>query len=108
MENKSSRFTHLGRRARAIAVGMAIAGISVGFTACGDDEQDEANQAVDDAQEQIESALDDVDTEELQQQAEEAQEQIESAVDDIDTEALQEQADKAQKEAQELQDQYGN
>ena len=101
MESKSSRFTHLGRRTRAIAVGMAIAGISVGFTACGDDEQDQANDAVDEAQEQLESALDDVDTEELQQQAEEAQEQIESAVDDIDTEALQQQG-------KELQEKYGN
>jgi hypothetical protein len=107
MESKSSRFTHLGRRTRAIAVGMAIAGISVGFTACGDDEQDEANQAVDDLQEQIESGLDDVDTEELQQQAEDAQEQIESAVDDIDTEALQQQAEEAEQQAKELQEQYG-
>jgi len=59
-------------------------------------------------QENIDYALDEVDTEELQQQAEEAQEQIESAVDEIDTEALQEQADKAEKEAKELQEQYGN
>jgi predicted nucleic acid-binding Zn-ribbon protein len=102
-----SRFKHLGRRARAIAIGMAIAGISVGFTACGDDE-DEANQSVDELQEQIESGLDDVDTEELQQQAEDAQEQIESAIDDVDTEALQQQAEEAQKQAEELQDQYGN
>jgi hypothetical protein len=107
MDSKSSRFTHLSRRARTIAVGMAIAGISVGFTACGDDEQDEANQAVDEAQEQLESALDDVDTEELQQQAEVAQEQIESAVDDIDTEALQQQAEEAEQQAKELQEQYG-
>jgi hypothetical protein len=52
-------------------------------------------------QENIDSALDDLDTEELQQQAEEAQEQIESAVDEIDTEALQQQGE-------ELQDKYGN
>jgi uncharacterized protein HemX len=108
MQSKSSRFTSISRRSRTIAVGLAIAGISVGFTACGDDEQDQANDAVDEAQEQLESALDDVDTEELQQQAEDAQEQIESAVDDIDTEALQQQADEAQKEAEKLQDQYGN
>ena len=56
---------------------------------------------MDEAQENIESALDEVDTEELQQQAEEAQEQIESAVDDIDTEALQQQAEEAQKEFEE-------
>jgi uncharacterized protein HemX len=101
MESKSSRFTHLGSRTRAIAVGLAIAGVSFGFTACGDDEQDQANDAVDDVQENIDSALHDLDTEELQQQAEEAQEQIESAVDEIDTEALQQQGE-------ELQDKYGN
>jgi len=102
-----SRFKHLSRRTRTVAIGMAVAGISVGFTACGDDEQDEANQAVDEAQEQLESALDEVDTEELQQQADEAQEQIESAVDEIDTEALKQQAEEAEKQAKELQEQYG-
>lgn len=108
MESKSSRFASISRRARTIAVGLAVAGIGVGFTACGDDEQDEANQAVDDLQEQIESGLDEVDTEELQQQAEDAQEQIESAVDEIDTEALQQQAEEAEQNAKELQEQYGN
>ena len=101
MKPKSSRFTPIGRRARSIAVGLAIAGLSAGFAACGDDEQDEANQAVDEVQENLESALDEVDTEALQDQAEEAQEQIESAVDDIDTEALQQQAEEAQKEFEE-------
>ena len=98
MGDKSNRFAPIARRARTIAVGLAIAGLSAGFAACGDDEQDEANQAVDEAQENLESALDEVDTEELQQQAEEAQEQIESAADDIDTEALQQKAEEAQKE----------
>ena len=101
MKPKSSRFTGISRRARTIAVGLAVAGLSAGFAACGDDEQD---QAVDDLQENIESALDEVDTEELQQQADEAQEQIESAVDDIDTEALQQQAEEVRKEFEE---QYG-
>jgi hypothetical protein len=101
MESKSSRLAPKARRARIIAVGLAIAGLSVGFTACGDDEQDQAQDAAD----QLESALDEVDTEELQQQAEDAQEQIESAVDDIDTEALQQQAEEAQKQFEE---QYGN
>jgi uncharacterized protein HemX len=105
METKSSRFAPLARRARTIAVGMAIAGIAVGFSACGDSDQEEAQDAVDNAQEQIESALDEVDTEELQQQAEEAQEQIESAASEIDTEALQQQAEEAQKE---FEKQYGN
>ena len=100
MENKSSRFT-IPRRARAIAVGLAIAGLGAGFTACGDDEQDDLNQQIDEAQENLDSALDEVDTEELQQQAEDAQEQIESAVDEIDTEALQQQAE-------ELEQKYGN
>lgn len=104
MKPKSSRFTPIARRARTIAVGLAVAGLSAGFAACGDDEQDEANQAVDEAQENLESALDEVDTEALQDQAEEAQEQIESAVDDIDTEALQQQAEEAQ---QEFEDAYG-
>ncbi len=104
MKPKSSRFTGVARRARTIAVGLAIAGLSAGFAACGDDEQDNANEAVDEAQENLESALDEVDTEALQDQAEEAQDQIESAVDDIDTEALQQQAEEAQKE---FEDAYG-
>lgn len=104
MQSKSSRFQNLSRRTRTIAAGLAIAGISVGFTACGDDEQDQLNDAIDNAQE----ALETIDTEELQQQADEAQEQIESALDEVDTEALQQQAEEAQKEAEQLQDQYGN
>lgn len=101
MEDKSTRFAPSARRARTIAVGLAIAGLSAGFAACGgDDEQDQAEEAAD----QLESALDEVGTEELQQQAEEAQEQVESAVDEIDTEALQQQAEDAQKE---FEDAYG-
>ena len=86
MKDKSTRFAPLARRARTIAVGLAIAALSAGFAACGDDEQDEANQAVDDLQENVESALDEVDTEEAQQQAEEAQEQIESAAEEAQKE----------------------
>ena len=104
MKPKSSRFTGIARRARTIAVGLAIAGLSAGFAACGDDEQDEANQAVDEAQENLESALDEVDTEELHQQAEDAQEQAESAIDEIDTEALKQEAEEAQ---QQVEDAYG-
>jgi hypothetical protein len=100
MKPKSSRFTPVARRARTIAVGLAIAGLSAGFAACGDDEQDQAEEAAD----QLESALDEVDTEALQEQAEEAQDQIESAVDEIDTEALQQQAEEAQ---QQFEDAYG-
>ena len=102
MKDKSSRFAPLARRARTIAVGLAIAGLSAGFAACGDDEQDEPG--VDEAADQLESALDEVDTEELQQQAEEAQEQAESAIDEIDTEALQQEAEEAQ---QQFEDAYG-
>ena len=101
MEDKSTRFAPLARRARTIAVGLAIAGLSAGFAACGgDDEQDQAEEAADN----IESALDEVDTEELQQQAEEAQEQAESAIDEIDTEALKQEAEEAQ---QQFEDAYG-
>ena len=101
MKDKSTRFAPLARRARTIAVGLAIAGLSAGFAACGDDD---ANQAVDEAQENLESALDEVDTEELQQQAEDAQEQAESAIDEIDTEALKQEAEEAQ---QQFEDAYG-
>ena len=101
MKPKSIRFTSITRRARTIAVGLTIAGLSTGFAACGgDDEQNQAEEAAD----QLESALDEVDTEALQEQAEEAQEQVESAVDEIDTEALQQQAEEAQ---QQFEDAYG-
>ena len=101
MEDKSSRFAPLARRARTIAVGLAIAGLSAGFAACGDDEQDQADEA---ATTSSSPRLDEVDTEELQQQAEDAQEQAESAIDEIDTEALQQEAEEAQ---QEFEDAYG-
>lgn len=100
MKTKSISFAPIARRARTIAVGLAAAGAVAGFAACGDDETDQANEAI----ENLESALDEVDTEALQQQAEEAQQQIESAVDEIDTEALQQQAEEAQKQ---LEDAYG-
>ncbi|MBM3667019.1 MAG: hypothetical protein FJW90_05975 [Actinobacteria bacterium] len=101
MKPKSSRFKPISRRARAVGVGLAVAGLSAGFTACGDDEQDQLNDAIDEAQENVESALDEVDTEELQEQAESVQEQIE----DIDTEELQQQAEEAQKQLEEA---YGD
>ncbi|CAN5552085.1 hypothetical protein BH20ACT15_BH20ACT15_07560 [soil metagenome] len=97
MEAESSRFALNARRARAGAAVLAIGALGVGFSACGDDEQDEATDSVN-------SILEEqgVDTDELQQSVEDAQEQAESALDDIDTDELQKQAEK---QLEELQDQ---
>jgi DNA-directed RNA polymerase specialized sigma24 family protein len=104
MDSESSRFALLARRARTIPVAIAIGALAVGFSACGDDEQQQAQDAVDDAQQQVESALDDVDTEELQQQASEAQQSVEDAIDNLSPEQ-QQQLDDAQKK---LEEQLGN
>ncbi len=103
MESESNRFAINFRRARAGFAVLAIGALGVGFTACGDDEEDEATDSVN-------SILEEqgVDTDELQQSVEDAQEQAESALDDVDTEALQEQAEEAQKQLEELQQQQGN
>lgn len=101
MDPDSSRFARLGRRARAAALALAVGGLAVAFAACGDDEQDEINKQIDEAQEQVGSALEDVDTEKLQSQLDEAQEQAESALDEIDTEQLKKQAEEAQKQIEE-------
>jgi uncharacterized protein HemX len=108
MDPESSRFALFTRRARSTAVVLAIGALGVGFSACGDDEESNINDQIDEAQEQLGTALDDVDTEKLQQQAEDAQEQIESALSDVDTEELQQQAEEAQKQLEELQQQNGN
>jgi DNA-directed RNA polymerase specialized sigma24 family protein len=104
MDSESSRFALLTGRARTIVVAAAIGALGVGFSACGDDEQQQAQDAVDDAQQQVESALDDVDTEELQQQASEAQQSVEDAIDNLSPEQ-QQQLDDAQKK---LEEQLGN
>ena len=108
MDPESSRFALFARRARSTAVVLAIGALGVGFSACGDDEENNINDQIDEAQEQLGTALDEVDTEELKQQAEDAQEEIESALSDVDTEELQQQAEEAQKELEELQQQNGN
>lgn len=108
MDPESSRFALFARRARSTAVVLAIGALGVGFSACGDDEEN-INDQIDEAQEQLGTALDEVDTDELKQQAEDAQEQVESALSDVDTEELQQQVEEAQKELKEqLQQQNGN
>lgn len=107
MDPESSRFALFTRRARSMAVVLAIGAAGVGFSACGDDEQD-INDQIDDAQEQLGTALDDVNTDEVQSQIDDAQEQAESALSEVDTDQLQQQAEEAQQQLEELQQQNGN
>ena len=107
MDPESSRFAQSNRRARSTAAVLAIGALGVGFSACGDDEEN-INDQIDEAQEQLGTALDDVNTDEIQSQIDESQEQVESALSEIDTDELQQQAEEAQKQLEELQNQNGN
>ena len=102
MEPESSRFTIIARRARAGVAVLAVGALGVGFTACGDSDEEEA-------QDSVNSALDEagIDTEEFQDSVDEAQDSVESAIDDVDTEELEQQAEEAQKQLEELQQQNG-
>ena len=85
MEAESSRFELFTRRARSGAVAVAIAGLSAGFAACGDDE---TQKSIDDAKEEIDKAQEEIDKE-----AEKAGGDVEEAVDEIQKEADEIQSD---------------
>jgi hypothetical protein len=93
--NANSSIPALARRARTIAVALAIAGLSAGFVACSDDE---AEDAVDDAQENIDSLQ-----EEAEQQIDSAQEEGADIGDDAE-----QQIDEAQEQIDSVQDEVGN
>lgn len=102
MESESSRFALIARRGRTIAVALAIGALGVGFTACGDDEQDQANDAVDSLQEELENInTEDIDTAEIQDQIDEAEKEISEALETIDTDELKDQAEELQKQLEE-------
>jgi hypothetical protein len=90
MDSESSSFAPRGRRVRTILAALAIAGLSAGFTACDDEDVDNAQDQIDSVQSQAEEFTDSVqsgvDTDELKQdiesQTDEAQEQINSAIDE--------------------------
>lgn len=95
MSTQSSRFTISARRGSAIAASLAIAAFGLSAAGCGDDEEENANEAI----------------ESVEQQASEAQKSISTAIDQAQQQATeaqqnaQEQADEAQKQAQEQIDQ---
>jgi uncharacterized protein HemX len=79
-----------GRRALTAVAVLGIAATGAAWTGCGDDNEDEVNEALEQADEQAQEISD-----EAEQAAEEAQQQAEEATD----EAL-EQAQEAQDEAE--------
>jgi hypothetical protein len=87
MDSQSSSITGFARRARAIGVGLAIAGLSAGFVACSDDEADEAlndaEQQIDEAQEDLQSVGEEAGGE-VEEGVNEAQDKIDSVQDDAD------------------------
>ena len=91
MSKQSSRFTISARRGSAIAASLAIAAFGLSAAGCGDDEEENANEAI----------------ESVEQQASEAQKSISTAIDQAQQQATeaQEQADEAQEKAQEQIDQ---
>jgi hypothetical protein len=86
-----------GRRALSAVAVLSIAATGAAWTGCGDDEEDEVNEAIEQANEQAEEI-----SQEAQEAAEEAQQQAEEATD----EALQE-SEEAQQDAQEQLDENG-
>jgi hypothetical protein len=91
MSKQSSRFTISARRGSAIAASLAIAAFGLSAAGCGDDEEENANEAI----------------ESVEQQASEAQKSISTAIDQAQQQATeaQQQADEAQEKAQEQIDQ---
>ena len=89
--NSNSSIPAVARRARTIAVALAIAGLSAGFVAC-----DDTDEAVDDAQEQIDSAQ-----EEAEQQIDQAQEEGAGIGDEAEqkVDEAQQEIDEAQEDA---------
>ncbi|MGZ5355836.1 MAG: hypothetical protein ACXWE8_05680 [Solirubrobacterales bacterium] len=99
MDLESSSIAPRGRRARTILAALAIAGLSAGFTACDDEDVDNAQEQVDSVQSEVNEAQDSVqsqiDEADVKSQADEIQEDVQSigeeAQDDINS-----QIDKAQ------------
>ena len=83
----------LGRRALTGVAVLAIAATGAAWSGCGDDDEDEAQQAIDEAQEQVDEATEEAQqevehaTEEAEQQAEEAQQEAEEALDEAQQDA---------------------
>ena len=86
MEPESSSFAPRGRRARTIIAALAVAALSAGFTACDDEDVDNAQEQVDSVQSQAEEAQDSIQSEveeaDLEGQAEEIQQDVESKADE--------------------------
>jgi hypothetical protein len=91
MSKQSSRFRISARQGSAIAASLAIAAFGLSAAGCGDDEEENANEAIDS----------------VEQQASEAQKSISTAIDQAEQQATeaQQQADEAQEKAQEQIDQ---
>jgi uncharacterized protein HemX len=100
MDSESSSLAPRRRRARTILAALAVAALSAGFTACGDDDVDNVQDQVDsvqsEAQDLGESVQSQVDEADVESQADEIQEDVQSigeeAQDDINS-----QIDEAQK-----------
>ncbi len=60
MDSESSSIAPRGRRARTILAALAIAGLSAGFTACDDEDVDNAQEQVDSVQSEVNEAQDSV------------------------------------------------
>ena len=97
MRDQSSRFSGNSRRAR-LAAALVVAGLGIGAAGCGDDENDEAvqsiNEAISTAQDQAESVQSQADEalEDAQDQAQSVQSEADEALDDAQKQ-LDEQSD---------------
>ena len=78
MRGQSSRFTGSSRRA-GIAAALVVAGLGVGATGCGEDDEDEAtrsvNEAIESIQKQSSTAID-----QAQEQAQSVESQADQAL----------------------------
>ena len=101
MPKESSRFTVSARRGAAIAASLAIAAFGLGAAGCGDDEEENTNEAIDSVEQQATEAATEA-KQEAQDAAEDAQQQATEA-----KQEAQDAAEDAQKELDQAQDDYG-
>jgi len=82
MDSESSSLAPRRRPVRAILAALAVAALSAGFTACDDDDVDNAQDQVDSVQSQLDEA-----TESIQSQADSVQSEAEDLTESVQSEA---------------------
>jgi uncharacterized protein HemX len=101
MLKESSRFTIRARRGSALVASLAIAAFGLGAAGCGDNDEENANEAVDSVEQEATEA-----GQEAEDAAAKAKQEAEDAATEAEQEA-QDAAEDAQKELDQAQDDLG-